>query len=350
MFQTYCVESLQFNKIHESILQVLETLIECHRDDLAIPEWKDLIPIENHPYLKFKYKIKRLVYEFSVLIEGHGADFLEEIRNFVISQNQIENLLDSSEELNSIDSDEINEKLKEIFEEGFELIKKTGLRQKHYSAIYTKLKSKTCPFCGYMALDAVGLKSEDLDHYLDRVNYFAAAANLKNLVPTCSKCNSRYKGTANLIFWAGQRRPAFNPYGNHVADISLRNTELMGENSMPNWDIEFIPYSDEVETWNQVYDVRTRLLESVLKPSYDNTLNELIDFFVELNLSTVCTNQDLLEALHKFYWYKSRNPEQGLGFLKSRVIDLLIQRVEQNDHAAIAMIRAALRQPQNEAA
>lgn len=354
MFQTYCSESLQFNTIHESIVEIIRTVVQQRIDGNEIPEWNDIVPENAHDYLLRRLKIRTLIDNLSGLLAGFSEADLNQVLNFIEAENQIEDLVSNAIPIPSLSEqfESIKLKLGEIFEEGFELLGKTDLRDQHYKAIYKSLRSKTCPFCGYMPLDSDGLKREDLDHYLDRATYKTAAANFHNLVPTCSKCNSRYKGTANVIFENGVRRVAFNPYGENHGDICLRESDPMGgEDFSPIWEISLVPDCEQSRTWDSVFSVRERLRLSCLGACYDSTLNELRDFFVVQNLYSTCSNEELVGCLQRFYTYKNSHPEQGLGFLKDKIADVFIYRIEEGDNGVISMIRDALQNPpQNQAA
>jgi 5-methylcytosine-specific restriction endonuclease McrA len=327
---------------------MINTIIDRQGGNQAIPAWMELVPEAARGHLGNKRKIRSLMEELAPIMIGLNDHQRRKIVNYVESQNDIEGLLSGEGDCMILDEtyEDVLEKIKSIFEESFELLRKTRIRNKHYKKIYDSLKSKTCPFCGYMPLDGSGLKSEDLDHYLDRQRYPSAAANFKNLVPTCGKCNSRYKGTANLIFKDDIRRRAINPYGTALADVCLRETDLFGmQDSNPEWEVKLLPEIEEVETWNDVYNVRNRLLESVLSPNYESTLDEMIDFFMNIELDTNCSNHQLLEAVNRFYQYKYDNPEQGLGFLKHKIVDIFRYQLELENQTVIAMIRAGLKEP-----
>ena len=257
MLQTYCADSLRFNTIHESVIDIIHSVVDHVVSGTNIPEWAILIPEGGREYLSSRRKLKRLINELSELANNYSEEELNCALAFIDSENQIESLLRGDIEIPTLD-DHLNglkAKLAEIFEEGFALLNRTGLREKHYKEIYDSLHSKTCPFCGYMPLDSDGLKNEDLDHYLDRVSYISAAANLQNLIPTCGKCNSRYKGSKNILFDnQGTRRRAFNPYGEDHGDICLRESDpLGGPASAPQWEIALVPECEETRTWDAVF-------------------------------------------------------------------------------------------------
>ena len=93
------------------------------------------------------------------------------------------------------------------------------------------------------------------------------------------------------------------------------------------------------------FNIRERLFKSCLNPCYEDTLNELIDFFSHNGTYSTCNDDELITALKQFYEYKAKNKEQGIGFVKDKIIDLLLFRIEQGDTSIVFMIRNALHSP-----
>lgn len=354
MFQTFAMESLKLNVIHRAITEIIKTIVNHIENEEEFTNWKSLIPVYAKDLLNSKRKLKECIFQLGDQIKNNLGES-KKVLAWIDHHNSISALLNGSCDHNNIESLQpaTKEILSAIFEEGFSLLGKTGIRDEHYKIIYKSLSSKTCPFCGYMPFDAPSksLIREDLDHYLDRKTYFSAAANLENLVPTCTKCNSRYKGVENLIFKAGNYRKAIYPYGDFRGDICLRGTDLIGDDSLsPKWDIKLLPDIEEVRTWDEVYRVRERVRENALAPNYESTLDEMIDFFQSIGLYSSCTDEELSDAINKFYDYKCKNPEQGLGFLKHKIVDIFKYKIEQSDASILSIIRAGMRPPIHEAA
>lgn len=347
MFVTYPNAALEENWIHNSLFIALQTILQSIENGIAYPAWPEIIPAEHRDKFRLKRKIRTLLYEFKDLASNSApasrANFLE----LLVGQNEIAALLDGTQNLPVLENaaKPIYEKAAGIFEEGFCLLGKTNVRDGHYRIIYGSLLVKTCPFCGYEPLDAPSLPREDEDHYLLRTKYHLAAANLMNLVPMCGRCNSSYKRTKDMIEKNGNRRKALNPYGINSVDLHLLDTNLIGVDFNPEWKIYLLPDTEETRTWEDVFSIRRRITASVLIPMYDGTLDEINDWFKECDVYFGCNDNDILEALERLADYKKRNREQGLGFLKDKVVETLIYHYRRNEVAVIALVRDALSPP-----
>lgn len=357
MFQTLPPQALNENIIHRAICQMIDSLVRALNSNEEVPAWPELIPDYARDLLHRKRNMRNYFDEFYLMISRAAIsnDDRNRVVSFISAQNNITLMLSGNGGLDVGENltPHILNKIKEIYEEGFELLGRTGIRLNYYKIVYDSFKSKTCPFCGFMPFEAPSkkLKNEDLDHYLERQTFPAAAANLENLIPTCTKCNCRYKGTENILLINGNRRKALYPFGNVAAELCLRRSDPFGsDDTFPLWEIELLPDIEEIRTWDQVYKVRDRIAESALSPNYESTLDEMMDFFKEIGLVNGCEDQELIDAISRFYNYKFNNPEQGLGFLKHKIIDMLWHRVDIGDQAVISMVRAGIRPANEEAA
>lgn len=352
MLVNYPLSAAQENNwVHECIYGAISLIINNLNNAKAIPDWPDILPRIHRDKLTTRKKIKDLLANF----ENVAKQLTEEQRNkallLIDSQNNIAGLLAGEVTPLAIE-DELNptiDCLKLVFIEGFRLLKETGSRDAHYKAIYDSLAVKTCPFCGYEPFEAPGQKREDEDHYLLKDKYVTSAANFFNLVPMGGKCNKSYKLQQDLLFKNNIRRKALNPYGTINAEISLINTDpITLLDDKPNWNISISPDIEETRTWNEVFSIEQRLKENVLSPNYEAVLSEISDFLQCQDLDRHSTDAQVLLGLQKFELHKKRNPEQGLGFLKDKVIGMLRFYFETGNPLVIALIRDAL--PKIEAA
>jgi len=344
MFVTYPIEATANNWIHECICTVFETICNSINDGNTIPNWPDILPSEHRDDLCSRRTLPKLLEKFSIeankLANADRTDFL----SVILQQNQIAGLLDSSAPI-PVTNDELKpliDAAKAVCDEGFSLLTKTGVRDDHYSIIWNSLTSKTCPFCGMEPFDSPKLHREDEDHYLARSIYPLAAANFCNLIPMGSKCNESYKGQVDILHFNGNRRKALNPYGADCADITLVNSVLGGADHIPEWQIDLIPDVEEAQTWENVFSIRIRLTESVLKPYYFNWLGEIPDWFEHSQVDEHIDDDSLLAQLESFAAYKRKHKDTGPGFLKHKVIEMLIHHFRQGNVHLIAMIRSSL--------
>lgn len=345
MFVTYPIEATADNWIHESICYAFVTICKSIDTDTVLPTWPDMLPNQYKEELRTRrslpQKLKTFETEAKKLSVAQRTAFLQ----LMEQQNQIAGLLDGSlpTPVLSEDIKSLLDAAKEVCNEGFSLLGKTSVRYTHYKIVYDSLKRKDCPFCGFEPFDAPSLHNEDDDHYLARSIYPLAAANLQNIVPMGSKCNQRYKGQIDLLHFNDGRRKALNPYGNKYADVSLINSSPFGgPNDAPIWQIDLVPDCEEVRTWEIVFSIRTRLTESVLNPYFYTWLSELPEWFECWNLNESIDNDQLLLQLDKFAAYKKRHKESGPGFLKEKVVEMLVYHCRNGNNRLITMIRSSL--------
>lgn len=122
-----------------------------------------------------------------------------------------------------------------------------------------------CPFCGLMPIDSeFDPTREAYDHYLPKSRYPFNSVNLKNLAPSCNKCNSGCKRDQDPLYdKTGCRRKAFFPFSTSNANIlfCLRITNRNWVSLSPE-DIELELssglHSEEIETWKELYRIEQR--------------------------------------------------------------------------------------------
>ncbi len=344
MFVTYPIEATADNWIHDCIFSVFKTICDALDNGKTIPAWPEILPTQHQNSLSSKRTLPTLIKQF----EAEAAKLTNVDRaNFIrlfFQQNLIAGLLNGSEVIPII-ADELKsiiEVAKAVCDEGFSLLTNTEVRDQHYLVIYDSLKIKTCPFCGIEPFDSPKLRRENLDHYLARSIYPLSAANFHNLVPMCSKCNQRYKGQIDILHNNGNRRKAFNPYGIDCADINLLNSIIVGADRIPEWQIDLVPDIEETQTWEDVFSIRIRLTENALNPCYFDWLGEIPDWFSVSQINEHIDNENLLTNLEAFAAYKSKHKDPGIGFLKHKVIEMLVHHFRQGNEHLIAMIRSSL--------
>lgn len=148
---------------------------------------------------------------------------------------------------------------------------------------FIKKNKYVCPFCSLGKLrNRKGLRREDFDHYLNKSYYCLAAANMRNLVPTCSVCNQDYKKAKDIL----ADGPAFYPYGvipkvevevDCQTYPAIDNFGDSGEWSVklklvqPDQDAE-----SKMKAWDRVYCVKKRLEDEIQEFS-ENWMAELSD-------------------------------------------------------------------------
>ena len=83
-----------------------------------------------------------------------------------------------------------------------------------------------CPYCNAETVGAAVLRCKDgrvklhhseLDHFLPKSRYPVLALSLYNLIPSCTRCNSRFKGASDCFeeYLKNGRLPILHPYVDH---------------------------------------------------------------------------------------------------------------------------------------
>ncbi|MGJ8673471.1 HNH endonuclease [Rubritalea sp.] len=146
-----------------------------------------------------------------------------------------------------------------------DLLGKPNLR-KHYKQFLEVNKPARCHFCGLSDMVAINGYREDYDHFLPKSKYPANSIDFKNLVPTCSHCNSKFKGSTDPARNMDKsRRLAFYPYSQSNLQPGVTVTiEGFHQGSVPKDKCYILltpEDSQEVETWNDLYRIKDRYIE-----------------------------------------------------------------------------------------
>lgn len=134
----------------------------------------------------------------------------------------------------------------------------------HYHEFAKRNSMPCCPFCGLIPMDTEhDPTKEAYDHYLPSSVYPFNSVNLRNLAPSCYKCNSQNKGAQDPLWSGGHRRRAFYPYSlsNHSITVSVRfvcNGQRPTEPSHVDIDLACPGFEQEVATWDSLFKIRSR--------------------------------------------------------------------------------------------
>ncbi|MBO9494352.1 hypothetical protein J7438_09685 [Thalassotalea sp. G20_0] len=119
----------------------------------------------------------------------------------------------------------------------------------------------------------------------------------------------------------------------------------------PVWEISFLPDDEEVQTWNQIFSIRDRLTKSVLSPSYDLVLGDLLDWLVIQEITYDSSNHDIVHSINSYVSYKTRNRSGGISFLNHKISMMIAHHFSSGNQTMIDYIRSGLAtQRQGEAA
>ncbi|HBO0860448.1 hypothetical protein KKY53_09670 [Pseudomonas aeruginosa] len=146
--------------------------------------------------------------------------------------------------------------------------------KKHYSDFASLNKMPCCPFCGLLPMDSeYDPTREAYDHYLPASKYPFNSVNLRDLAPSCYKCNSQNKGSKDpLQDEAGARFKAFYPYFSDSYPIKVAMhfksaARLPAEKDEICIDLSCAGYDEEIETWDRLYKIRKRYVAKCLSSS-----------------------------------------------------------------------------------
>lgn len=271
------------NWLHECLVAMLENVHASTAAGTAPTAWPDCIPDAHRPMLRSRTGIKSRLKTYAESFEILTAAERQQVVDCLSEQNDLVGLFSGETSCKALEElpEAIRASVEDIFEFAFEKLKDIGVRDQRYVAIYEALEEKDCPFCGLEPLDAPGAPREDLDHYLPRSIYPFAAANFNNLVPMGMKCNQRYKGAQNILFSdGGDRRKVFDPFATEGVQITLlQSTSFREAGGFPDWVVDFEPSVEEAETWNDIFEIRTRYKRDVLDNHYLKWLDNFAVYF-----------------------------------------------------------------------
>lgn len=262
MLSVYPIAATAENWVHEALAEKVRRAVAALDEGRPTPLWADDVPadLQNREALSARYE------EFCVAAGRLGPRQRAKIVGALEAQNNIPAVFDGVTPCPRLETlpARVRTSIKDLFAAGFDTLKALKVRDRQFATIFTSPNGKYCPFCGIEPFEAPGLAREDLDHYLPKHLYPLAGANLRNLAPMGSKCNSAYKLSQDVICdGTGQRRRCFDPYGDQHAQVSLVGSRPFEGNvvdpfPLPAWQIDLLGEPDKVATWDQVFRIRLR--------------------------------------------------------------------------------------------
>jgi hypothetical protein len=340
MFFGYPISSTHDNWLHDSLKHIIEKIHTVLDNEQPIPAWKDIIPTAKYEQLVRRDGLESRVLAYAKACKDLLPEKRQQVLSCFIQQNMIVDLVSCTancEKLTDLPAS-IQAEIKDLFEFSFKLLTSLKIRDKHYYIIYKSEKKHICPFCGIEYFDAPGAPREDLDHYLLESVYPFAATNLLNLVPTCGKCNKRYKLTTDILYDdSGNRRKSFFPYDRHSHSITLNGSQPSeATDGLPNWCVEFIPNTPECITWDDVFSLKLRYKRDVLNEYYKGWLEEFSnwfrDFYLKSNtLQTPVTDSDINHVLAEYLVRLNSTGFIGREALRIPVFQMIEYHCTQNN-------------------
>lgn len=347
----YLINPSPENWLHEYLYDILNSIHDSLKTEYALPTWPEIIPEKHRQKLQKRRGLKQKLNTYQTNLSQLTITEQDLILEALNEQNNISQLLSCQQVYcKTIDDlpSAIREPIKNLFEFAFDLLAELEIRDLHYRKIYKTIPFRVCPFCGYEKFSSpeIGSKREELDHYLLKKSYPFAGANLYNLIPMCHKCNSQYKHEENILYKKdGTRRKVFDPY-NHtqMIQLSLNKSQPFEGNSLeddeeplPKWEIEFIPHSDEIDTWDDVFDIRGRYIRDQLNAEFSSWLEIFGGWYKIRNISG--SAQDLLNEINLYAQGLELEGFADEAFLKAAVFRMIYFHCQKGDPRLINLIR-----------
>ncbi|MEM7770315.1 MAG: hypothetical protein AAF327_07370 [Cyanobacteria bacterium P01_A01_bin.37] len=353
----YPIEATEDNWLHDCLTQIIQVIHLNVANGETSTDWLTVI---SEPYKSRLTKILRVstksnpkklslgdkLKNYQIKLASLSTPEQDKLLQAFNNQNKIPQLLCGELTCNAINDfpESIQETVKFVFEAAFKLLTNLEIRDKHYKEIYDACEYHICPFCGCEYFDAPGAPREALDHYIPEHKYPFAAANLRNLVPMGNKCNSRYKHTDDVLRKAdGTPRKSFDPYNHRMVSISLENSQpfkgLKGDlgEPFPRWVIEFDSNSEEIDTWNEVFDIRERYKRDILNESFKSYLREFGNYCKSWNFEPD-SHEALVEAIDRYVFFQDGNGFKDKAFIKAAVFRMLRLHCQNGNQRLVQLI------------
>jgi hypothetical protein len=359
MLACYPIRATQENWLHESLVTMIEDVhIQLDADE-DIPktheQWKLLVPgnlsDERKSNIIDATGIRDRLFIYKDKVEQLNSLDRQAILNALENQNRIANLLENQSAISNLDQyPDVNAAVQELFIFSYGKLTAFKVRERQYQIIFDDLDTKICPFCGIERVMHPEETAQDQDHYLAKSIFPFAAANMRNLAPMCRCCNRDYKKTQDVIQDGnGNRRRAFDPFDCVPPSITLLNSVVNEDASppIPEWNIGFIPATEEAETWNSVFKIRTRYKRDIL--------NEYFGRWYQA-FKTKCktdrkrgvivgdlSQDQIREILANYQVDKAESPSVGMAnFLEPLVFEFLLNQYDQGNQMITRLVRDAI--------
>lgn len=189
-------------------------------------------------------------------------------------------------------------------------IETVGTLKDYYEEFYDKSVEYVCPFCGLgTMLTSKDKFREAFDHYLPRSKYPFVSLLRENLYPICHTCNSTYKGDKNPRDFG----KVFYPFSKE--DNDCEPVFKIRSGVIENIEINSSRSQEEIETWNEVFDIKDRIKN-----------------FAEINLSGWMSNVSEAVGIYNIDFDTAKNAEiercrsnkmQDHKFIKKAILEAL---------------------------
>jgi|GEM_PF-2408742 len=324
-------ESEKLDSIIEQVNDLFRNIF-CE-NDVAFPSWMESIILKQYFIDMKKHYALSLDDEKTEVIKSFNTNIqIERICKREISPISYEELLRNA----SIEFTKCIENIKLIQDYLYDnllklkyFIDEAVTFKNYYNRFFEESVEYVCPFCGLgNMLTSKDLYREAFDHYFPKSKYPFVSFLRENLFPICSTCNTLYKNDKNLHDYG----KSFYPFNTEINDCKLSFDIVSG--IIIKTEISSICFEEEVETWNDIFDIKNRINNFA-----DSNLNGWIS-----NITEVMKNYevDLEQAINTEI--KLCKPiMQDNKFVKKAVLEAL--KVGEDDNASPAVQEEILLMP-----
>lgn len=332
---SYPPAAAEINWLHTSLTEMLDRGMAMIDLGAECTAWPACVPDERRERLRRFSQLGDRLTAFLAVYAGLQPRERARVRQAFEDQGALDVLFDggrAAEPCAELPRD-IGETARLLFEKAFEMLAPLGIRDGNYERFLDLVEHRVCPFCGCEFFEGAERKREPLDHYLAASVYPFAGANARNLVPMGWRCNSSYKGAADVLrTHNGQRRVCFDPYAATPARVSLAQTRLYArKGGLPEWEVDLVGDPDRTATWDAVFDIKRRFAVDHLDGIYRRTFvvfGEYSRRHPDVLVGGVTSALQHLAALSRVKGVSDR------AFLETAVYDLLIDRCRRGDAEA----------------
>lgn len=337
MLFTYSNKALSENWLNPLIVQILNDGMLTIISGYQVSEWPKIIPSFYRSKLRKRSGIKKRLIKFWSEFENLEQLEQQAMLEALTQQTSLPNILLNDKACAKIDT--FPEGIKNatvdlfrfLFDEQLTSLKVGDkcIRDVHYHSIYTEIPSRICPFCGLGHFRAPGAPRNALDHYMPISRYPFVGADLRNLPPMCSECNSDFKGNKDILFdELGQRQQCVDPYNGPFFSVSLADSLLFAGSvqdalHLPIWNINFFGGTQEIaENWDRVFKIRERYKRDVLDAEFRSWLQHFVFWYLaQPNIQK--TGHDVAAYLPEYIETVIQDNLADRAFLKVEVFRLL---------------------------
>lgn len=345
MLYTYASSFDEHNWIHEVIFNELiesMTRIDGRKSTIKWPNW---IPQDFRSRLGGRTGLGKKVNSFRKSYRKLELEDRAAVKKAIYDQNNYPSIFQADSACIKLESlpKIIRAPSSDLAKFSFHLLSEYQTRDEQYKIIWSEAKDKICAFCGVTPLDHFSKPREHADHYLPKSQFPFCSSNLKNIAPMCGRCNTAYKKEKVVIYSdsSGNFRKASDPYSGPVFLIDLKSTPpYAGGTRHPDWKIDFTGSSEQAETWDDVFNIRSRYRDSVLNPSFSGWVQDFgiwgaRCFGGNPNRLGIPSANDLLNLLTNYIEDEKVKGLNGFAFIKVAVFEYFLQQV-QAGNAALA--------------